>query len=121
MTITGFEKFGDSISVFYCADEELMKEFLYEKGPLSIVLNATPLQTYVQGIFDSNNTRCPSSGINHSALLVGYGTDLATGLDYWIVKNSWGKVWGENGYFRIRRGNEVCGINCYVITAIVEF
>ena len=63
----------------------------------------------------------PQSGINHAVTLVGYGSDSATGLDYWIVKNSWGKSWGESGYFRIRRGNGTCGINCYITTATVSF
>ena len=121
MTITGFEKLGDPSSVFSCVDEEEMKEFLYRIGPLSIALNANPLQTYSSGIIDLTATKCPSSGINHAALLVGYGTDSNIGIDYWIVKNSWGKSWGESGYFRMRRGNGTCGINCYVITAIISF
>ena len=121
MRITGFEKLGKGSSTFICADEEEMKEFLYKKGPVSVALNADPLQTYSSGIIDLPSAKCPYYGINHCALLVGYGSDATTGLDYWIVKNFWGSSWGESGYFRIRRGNGTCGINCYVITATVEF
>ena len=41
--------------------------------------------------------------------LVGYGTDPETG-DYWLVKNSWGPQYGENGYIRLKRESEaICG------------
>ena len=121
MTVTGYKKLGKEYDVFSCVDEELMKEFLYENGPLSIAFNANCLQVYKGGIIDMELEKCPVSGINHAALLVGYGTDSISGLDYWIVKNEWGKYWGENGYFRIRRGNGTCAINCYVISATVHF
>ena len=119
MLVTGYKKLGSSWSEWACAEEDEMKEFLYENGPLSAVLNADCLQTYISGILDVTTSKCPSSGINHAVLIVGYGTDLRLGIDYWIVKNSWGRTWGESGYFRIRRGNGTCGINCYIITATV--
>jgi len=58
----------------------------------------------------------PDCGIqlDHGVLVVGYGHDMNVGLDYWLVKNSWGPEWGENGYIRIQRNikNEtgLCGI-----------
>jgi C1A family cysteine protease len=44
-------------------------------------------------------------------VLVGFGN--ANNTDYWIIKNSWGTNFGENGFFRIQRGVNMCGIkNC---------
>lgn len=55
--------------------------------------------------------------MNHAVLLVGYGVDNQTEEKYWIVKNSWGENWGENGYFRIRRGTDECGIESLAVEA----
>ena len=118
MKVTGWKKLGSSTSTWSPVDEEEIKEFLYETGPLAIALNANPLQTYSGGILDKTSSQCPVSGINHAVTLVGYGAE--SGVDYWIVKNSWGANWGENGYFRIRRGTGCCGVNCYITTALVS-
>ena len=61
---------------------------------------------YEEGVYDG---RC-GTDIDHAVQLVGYGTD--GGKDYWLVRNSWGDDWGEDGYIRIRRfgdGKEPCG------------
>ena len=121
MQITGYTKLGSGSSTWDPVDEDEIKEFLYETGPLAVALNANPLQTYSSGILDKTSSQCPTSGMNHAVTMVGYGHDDSQDKDYWIVKNSWGKNWGEDGYFRIRRGNGTCGINCYITTAKVAF
>ena len=120
MKVTGYKKLGTPSS-FDPVDEDEIKEFLYETGPLAVALNANPLQTYTGGILDKTSSQCPSYAMNHAVTMVGYGHDDASGKDYWIIKNSWGKSWGEKGYFRIRRGNGTCGINCYITTGTVKF
>ena len=121
MQITGYTKLGSGSSTWDPVDEDEIKEFLYETGPLAVALNANPLQTYSSGILDKTSSQCPTSGMNHAVTMVGYGHDDSQDKDYWIVKNSWGKNWGEDGYFRIRRGTGCCGINCYITTAKVSF
>ena len=121
MKVTGYKKLGSSTSTWSPVDEDEIKEFLYETGPLAIALNANPLQTYTGGILDKTSSQCPVSGINHAVTMVGYGHDDASDKDYWIVKNSWGQTWGEKGYFRIKRGSGTCGVNCYITTGLVSF
>ena len=66
---------------------------------------------YTSGIISS--TRC-GTNLDHGVLIVGYGSE-ADGNMYWLVKNSWGAGWGDNGYVKIGRSesindNGVCGI-----------
>lgn len=102
------------------SNEDQIKEILYAKGPLSVALNALPIKNYVPGtIFIPTSSNCNPFALNHAVLLVGYGVS-PLGIPYWKVKNSWGASWGENGYFRIIRGQGACGINRLVSTAILN-
>ncbi|KAF6771358.1 hypothetical protein AHF37_09743 [Paragonimus kellicotti] len=77
-----------------------------------------PFQHYESGISHLSEDLCSSDDLNHAALSVGYGTE--NGVPYWIVKNSWGDTWGEDGYFRIYRGDGTCGIDQSVTSAIIH-
>lgn len=101
-------------------NEEVLKEALVYHGPVAIALHVTQnLYLYSKGIFADDS--CNSNSLNHAVLLVGYGRDLRTGLDYWIIKNSWGTDWGEDGYFRIQRGVNMCGVAAYAVKPIIDY
>lgn len=70
--------------------------------------NTTGCFTSLVGVYYEEN--CDPDGLNHGMLAVGYGT-TEEGVDYWLVKNSWGVSWGDNGYIKVARNkNNTCGI-----------
>jgi cathepsin L len=73
--------------------------------PLAVAVNADGWQYYSEGIFNE----CEPGQVNHGVTLAGVNKDS------WLVKNSWGYAWGEQGYMRIGReaDNEACGICKY--------
>jgi len=98
------------------ADEGLMASYLVSHGPLSIAMDADILQYYYSGIVDPwfPGYECDPTQLDHALLLVGYGVESSEiwgQTPFWIVKNSWGSDWGEEGYFRIIRGTGACGVN----------
>jgi hypothetical protein len=93
----------------------LLESAIAEHGAVVAIMNADPILFYSGGyIF---NATCPPS-FGHAVVLVGYGTDAASGLAYWKVKNSFGAAWGESGYFRIAKGLDLCGIERMGVVAV---
>jgi len=95
-----------------CA-ETLMQQLLVQYGPLSVCLDAGPMQYYQGGIDDPPD--CDPDAIDHCVTMVGYGVD--NGTPFWKIKNSWGTDWGENGFYRLIRGTGACGINKVITIA----
>ena len=82
-------------------------------GPTSVSVDAETdlFFHYTSGIISDKSC---GTKLDHAVIAVGYGTDEDSGLDYYLVRNSWTSNWGENGYVRIMRGPEddwgICGI-----------
>nr|AKO90287.1 cathepsin-like protein 1 [Tigriopus japonicus] len=104
--------------VSYGCDEATMEKLIVQYGMVITSLFAgnhteTAVQSgfsnYGGGVFDG----CPSKfssrrNVNHAVTVVGYGEE--NGVKYWIMRNSWGKQWGMNGYMKIKRGVNMCAI-----------
>ena len=122
--------------------EDLMHVALVKNGPLSVAFNANGMEFYVHGVVGCTEQMCESGAIDHhfpcdptaldhAVLLVGYGTETRDALDemgmptgetqdvpYWLIKNSWDTEWGEDGYYRLVRGENMCGVANMVVHAV---
>lgn len=99
-------------------DDDNLAEAVTKFGPIVVSINSD-LETFMRyssGIYFDE--KCTDE-VNHGALLVGYGSE--DGIDYWIVKNSFGESWGESGYIRMARkmGND-CGIRTSPLFVILK-
>ena len=63
---------------------------------------------YFSGIFNDPGCNANKCQLDHGVLLVGYGTE--NGQGYWLIKNSWGAKWGEEGYIKVAKGVNNCDI-----------
>jgi len=91
--------------------EEDLQAALSEVGPVAVAIDAShsSFQRYDSGVYYEPWCKNSPSGLDHAVLAVGYGNE--DGQDYWLVKNSWGDYWGDEGYIKmIRNEDNNCGI-----------
>jgi len=93
-------------------DEKALKAALATVGPVSVAIDASQesFQFYHKGIYIEAG--CSSENLDHGVLAVGYGShDHDKHGDYWLIKNSWGPTWGDEGYIRMARNRKnQCGV-----------
>jgi C1A family cysteine protease len=103
-------------------NESQVQQGLLQKGPLSICVDASSWQFYLGGVVTD---LCPSAtgDLDHCVMLTGYNEKYSdwNGIvyDIWIVRNSWGADWGEDGYIYVERGYNLCGIADEVTIPII--
>jgi hypothetical protein len=106
------------VTITDCADvppdNQLALKEAVSFGPVSIAIEADQriFQFYSGGVITSSTC---GTDLDHGVLIVGYGTDSETNIDYWLVKNSWSTTWGDDGYVKIERSDStndigICGI-----------
>jgi len=85
-----------------------------QESPMSICVDATLWQTYQGGVITSSSG-C-GTAIDHAVQATGYN---APG-NYWIIRNSWGETWGEEGFVWVEYGANVCGVTYQATTVSVD-
>ena len=93
-------------------NNEMMLKEAVSQQPVSVAIEADTrvFQMYTSGVITGD--AC-GTNLDHGVLVVGYGNE--DGVDYWLVKNSWGSSWGSEGYVKIERSDSTsspgaCGI-----------
>ena len=98
-TVSGFKDVPTNSQV------ALMTAVVQQPVAVAIEADESAFQLYASGVL----TKPCGTNLDHGVLLVGYGTDTTTGLDYYKVKNSWGLDWGMKGYVLLGRGAKYNG------------
>nr|CAX70514.1 Cathepsin L-like proteinase precursor [Schistosoma japonicum] len=99
--------------------ESDLRDVICSEGPYVVTMNIDEnFLHYKSGIYQS--IYCNESNLNQSMAVIGY--DSNEGIDYWILKNSWGTNWGEDGFVYVRRNyGNMCGIASFAFAPVFNF
>ena len=101
-------------------DENALKIAVATVGPISVAIDAShsSFQFPKKGVYYEPNCKSGKYDLDHAVLVVGYGSEDRQ--DYWLVKNSWGSGWGDNGYIKMARNRDNhCGIATEAVYPLV--
>lgn len=87
-------------------DETTILSLLAYHGPVTVAVNALSWQYYLGGVIQFHCDGNPQN-LNHAVQIVGY--DLTAAIPHYIVRNSWGTLFGDRGYLYIAVGENLCG------------
>ncbi|TXG61663.1 hypothetical protein EZV62_013026 [Acer yangbiense] len=98
----------NSVNITLGAEDEL-KHAVALVRPVSVAFEVVKsFRFYKGGVFTSTTCGSTPMDVNHAVLAVGYGVE--DDVPYWLIKNSWGDSWGDNGYFKMEFGKNMCGV-----------
>lgn len=90
----------------YHVSLQTLRDLVTSSGPcVAQMMVYDDLSDYKGGIYEHKRN---SKTEGHAVTVYGFGTE--NGKDYWIIKNSWGASWGDEGFFKIAMGKNESGI-----------
>lgn len=97
-----------------------VKAELVTRGPVTAAVAGHHLRNYTGGIiYDDESLR--DIHTTHEVSIIGWDVEYKTGVEYWIIRNSWGEFWGEMSFFRLELGKNLLGIEEEISWATIGF
>lgn len=98
------------------SETAIMKE-IFTNGPVEAAFNVyEDFLTYKEGVYQHHTG---SSLGGHAVKMLGWGVE--NGTPYWLLVNSWNTEWGDKGFFKIKRGNDECGVESQIVAGLAKF